>query len=258
VLFGVVGYPVAHSLSPKMQAAAFAATGVDARYVKLPVPPDLFAETARALPGSGYRGVNVTIPHKQAALRLADDATSTALAVGAANTLTFEAGRIEADNTDAGGFLAALDTSVEGSTAVVLGAGGAARAVVWALKSAGAAHVFVWNRTEARARALAADFGVSVIAQPQPCDLLVNATAVGLQPEDDIARLGLERFASPPIVADLVYKPGGDTPVVAWARRGGARVVDGQEMLVRQGALSFERWTGHHAPLDAMRRALRG
>jgi len=241
-----------------MQGAAFAAAGLDARYVKLPLPAALFDETVRALPGSGYCGVNVTIPHKQAALRLADDATPTALAVGAANTLTFDDGRVEADNTDAGGFLAALGTSVEGSTAVVLGAGGAARAVVWALKDAGAAHVLVWNRTEARARALAADFGVSVIAAPQPCDALVNATSVGLHAEDDVAELGLDRFEPPPIVADLVYAAGGDTPVARWGRRGGARVVDGREMLVRQGALSFERWTGHAAPLDAMRRALRG
>jgi len=222
-----------------MQEVAFAAAGVDARYVKLPLPAALFDETVRSLPGSGYRGVNVTIPHKQAALRVADEATPTALAVGAANTLTFEDGRIEADNTDAGGFLAALDTNVEGVTAVVLGAGGAARAVVWALKDAGAAHVLVWNRTEARARALAADFGVSVIARPQACDLLVNATSVGLHPQDDVAQLGLDRFAPPPMVADLVYEAGGDTPVAAWGRRAGARVTAGHEMLVRQGALSF-------------------
>jgi shikimate dehydrogenase len=258
VLFGVVGDPVAHSLSPRMQEAAFAAAGVDARYVKLPLPAALFDETVRALPGSGYRGVNVTIPYKQAALLVADEATPTALAIGAANTLTFEDGRIEADNTDAGGFLAALDMPVEGVRAVVLGAGGAARAVVWALKHGGAAAVLVWNRTEARARALAADFGVSVIAQPQPCDLLVNTTSVGLRADDDVAELGLHKFAPPPVVADLVYRSGGDTPVAAWGRGGGARVVDGHEMLVRQGALSFERWTGRAAPLDAMRQALRG
>jgi shikimate dehydrogenase len=258
LLFGVLGYPVAHSLSPTIQAAAFAAAGIDARYFKLPVPPELFEETARSLPGSGYRGANVTIPHKRAALRLADVATPTALAVGAANTLTFEDGRIEADNTDAGGFLAAIDGSVEGYRAVVLGAGGAARAVVWALKNAGAAHVFVWNRTEARARALAADLGVSVIAQPIPCDLLVNATSVGLHPGDDVAALGLDKFEPPRIVADLVYSGAGETPVAVWGRRGGARVIDGVEMLVRQGALSFERWTGRAPSLEAMRASLRG
>lgn len=255
MLFGVVGHPVAHSLSPTIQSAAFEAAGIDARYVKLPVPPQLFDETVSALPGSGYRGVNVTIPHKHAALRLADRATPTALAVGAANTLTFDDG-IEADNTDAGGFLAALDTPVEGLTALVLGAGGAARAVVWALRDAGA-KVLVWNRTEARARSLAADFGVSVVAQPQPCDLVVNATSIGLGAGDDVAALGLDKFEPPRIVADLVYAQGRETPVAAWGGRGGARVVDGLELLVRQGALSFERWTGTPAPLDAMRRSIR-
>jgi shikimate dehydrogenase len=255
VLFGVVGHPVAHSLSPAIHTAALAAAGIDARYVKLPVPPALFDETVASLPRSGYRGVNVTIPHKRAALLLADRATQTALAIGAANTLTFDDG-IEADNTDAAGFLAALDTPVEGMTALVLGAGGAARAVVWALKDAGA-KVLVWNRTEARARSLAADFGVSVVAQPQPCDLVVNATSIGLDATDGVAALRLDKFEPPRIVVDLVYSAARETPVAAWGRRGGARVVDGLELLVRQGALSFERWTGVAAPLEAMRRSIR-
>src|SRR4051794_5901837 len=127
-----------------MHNAAFAALGLDWRYVKLPVPPELFERTVRALPGSGYRGANITIPHKLAALAVADSATASARAIGAANTLTFAGDGIEADNTDAGGLLDALEPeSPRGRTALVLGAGGAARAVVWALIDAGASEVSI-------------------------------------------------------------------------------------------------------------------
>src|SRR3954466_6758315 len=181
-LAGVLGYPVAHSRSPAMHNAAFAALGLDWHYVKLPVPPELFEETVRALPGSGYRGANVTIPHKLAALALADSATEAARKIGAANTLTFGADGIEADNTDAGGFLDALGESPAGRRALVLGAGGAARAVVWALAQAGAAEVLLWNRTRERAEALAAELGARAVERPEPADLVVNTTSVGLDP----------------------------------------------------------------------------
>ena len=143
-----------------MHNAAFEALGLDWRYVKLPVPPEGFEQTVRALPESGYRGVNVTIPHKQAALALADDAGAAARAIGAANTLTFADGAICADNTDAAGLLAALGEDPRGMTALVLGAGGAGRAAVWALREAGA-EVGVWNRTPDRARRLAEELGVA-------------------------------------------------------------------------------------------------
>lgn len=255
-LAGVLGFPVAHSRSPAMQNAAFRALGLDWRYVKLPVPPELFAETVRALPGSGYRGANVTIPHKRSALALADASTPAAEAIGAANTLSFRDGRVEADNTDAPGFLEALAADLRGLRALVLGAGGAARAVAWALRTEGAAEVSVWNRTAERAAALAADLGVRRAERPGPCDLLVNATSVGLAPRlsepETLAALGIEALEPPPIVADLVY---GDTPtpLLEWAARAGSRTVDGLEVLVRQGALSIQRWTGRKAPLEAMR-----
>src|SRR3954463_494973 len=173
---GVLGWPVAHSRSPAM----FAALGVD--YQRLPVPPELFAETVRALGPAGFTGANVTIPHKRAALGVADDATERARAIGAANTLTFrEDGTIAAENTDAPGFLGALPESPAGRTALVLGAGGAARAVVWALREAGAREVRVWNRTPGRAQALATEFGVRAVTEMAPADLLVNCTSVGLE-----------------------------------------------------------------------------
>ena len=242
-----------------MHNAAFRALGLDWRYVKLPVPPALFAETVRALPASGFRGANVTIPHKHAALELADERTPSAEAIGAANTLTFgEDGVIEAHNTDAPGFLAAVGEDVRGLRALVLGAGGAGRAVAWALREAGAAEVTVWNRTPERAKALADDLGITCVPRPATCDLLVNATSVGLTPRlteaETLEALQLDELDPQQIVVDLVY---GDEPtaLLGWAARGGSRTVNGLEVLVRQGALSFERWTGLEAPIDAMRAA---
>ena len=252
-LTGVLGFPVAHSRSPAMMAAAFAELGLDWRYVKLPVSSERFAETARALPASGFRGANVTIPHKMAALALADELTPAAAAIGAVNTLTFEDGRVLADNTDAGGLLDALAEDLGGRRALVLGAGGAGRAAVWALREAGA-EVAVWNRTPERARQLAAEMHVSYAEQPKrPADVMVNATSLGLHGEDLPAELEPEPAG---VVLDLVYgaEP---TALCRWAEARGARVVEGLEVLVRQGARSLERWTGRTAPLDAMRRAAR-
>lgn len=263
-LAGVLGHPVAHSLSPAMHNAAFRELGLDWRYVKLPVPPARLAEVVAALPGSGYRGANVTIPHKLAALTLADGASAAAREIGAANTLTFRDGAIEADNTDAAGLIEAIDASLSGLRAIVLGAGGAGRAAAWALRQAGAAEVAVWNRTADRASALAREMGVAAVATPNEvaADILVNATSVGLDPalppDEALAGLGIAGRRPPAIVVDLVYRAdGSETPVLGWARDAGARAVDGIEVLVRQGALSFELWTGREAPLDVMRAAAR-
>ena len=255
-LAGVVGDPVAHSRSPAMHNAAFEALGLDWRYVRLPVPAELFEETVRALPGSGYRGVNVTIPHKEAALAVADRASDAARAIGAANTLTFEDGAVHADNTDAAGLIAALGLEPAGMAALVLGAGGAGRAAAWALRAAGAT-VQVWNRTPERAAALARDLGVEAVEAPVAAGLVVNATAVGLSPGDAIEDLPVAWIDPPRVAVELVY---GDheTPFQAWAESGGATVVDGLEVLVRQGALALERWTGREAPLEVMRAAARG
>jgi shikimate dehydrogenase len=254
-LAGVLGHPVGHSRSPAMHNAAFKELGLDWRYVRLPVPPDAFAETVRALPASGYRGANVTIPYKEAALALADEAHDAARAIGAANTLSFADGAIYADNTDAAGLLAALPRPPEGMTALVFGAGGAGRAAAWALREGGA-EVSVWNRTPERARALADELGVACVEAPVRADLVVNATSVGLHPGDAIEELPIAWIEPPELAVELVY---GDheTPFATWAQAGGATVVEGLEVLVRQGALAFERWTGREAPLEVMRRAAR-
>jgi shikimate dehydrogenase len=256
---GVAGWPVAHSRSPAMHNAALAATGLsDWRYLKLPLPPDRFEETVRALPAAGFRGLNVTIPHKQAALALADEASAVAAAVGAANTLTFSpAGSIHADNTDVPGLLEALPCDPAGATAVVLGAGGAARAAVYALIAAGAADVMVWNRTRTRAEQLVAELGGRVVDALEPAAILVNATSVGLQDAEATFKslpLRADIWDVGSCVADMVYRPGG-TRLLEEAKQRGATVTTGLDILVAQGATSFERWTGKAAPRAVMREA---
>jgi shikimate dehydrogenase len=260
-----------------MHNAALRALGMaDWHYQALPVPEQLFIETTPALRQAGFVGANVTIPHKQAALALAERTSEAARAIGAANTLTFAAdGTIAAENTDAPGLIAALE-ALGGlparPSALVLGAGGSARAAIWALREAGAREVSVWNRTPERAERLARELGVRAVREPARADLLVNCTSVGLERAGE--RLAVERSASEPeglnqlgltfdqvgeysYVIDMVYRAG-LTPLLAAAREHGARTLDGLEILLAQGALSFELWTGRAAPLEVMRRAARG
>ena len=276
---GVLGWPVAHSRSPAMHNAALRALGMDSwHYQRLPVPPALFAQTTRALPGSGFVGANVTIPHTHAALELATSASASAREIGAANTLTFVAdgaslpeGEIVAENTDGPGLIAALGELADlpaHPRVLVLGAGGSARAAVWALARAGASEVMVWNRTHERARALAQELEARPVRTAEKADLLVNCTSVGLhapaglQPsasdDDPLNQLGLtlDQVGEYPNVVDFVYSRA-PTPLLAAARAHGAGTVDGLDLLVAQGALSFELWTGRKAPLEVMRRAAR-
>jgi shikimate dehydrogenase len=225
-----------------MQRAALRAVGLDGwAYQLLPVPPELFDETVRGLPGAGFLGANVTIPHKEAALAIADTATPLARTIGAANTLTFTAAGIEADNTDAPGLLAAI--GVPPASALVLGAGGSARAAVHALAGAGC-EVSVLARTPSRAAGLPA----TVVDGPVETEALVNCTPVGLHDPDELplSPAGYE------LVVDLVYREGG----TALTRAATGRVVDGLEILVHQGALAFTHWTGRQAPLETMRAAV--
>jgi shikimate dehydrogenase len=245
-----------------MMQAAFRAVGLGGwRYQLLPVPPELFDETAPALPGAGFRGANVTIPHKRAALALADEASETARAIGAANTLVFDAAAaIAADNTDGPALLEALPVAPRGRTALVLGAGGSARAAVWALRSGGAAEVRVWNRHPERARRLCDELGCQVAFDVRAADLLVNCTPLGRDGDPaafqqlPIEADGLAMFGC---VVDFVYG-NAETSLVRSARNLGVPVVDGLDLLVGQGALSFERFTGLPAPREEMREAARG
>jgi len=257
----VVGHPVAHSRSPAMQTAALAALGLgdEWRYEAIDVAPDGLERLVRELPERGFVGVNVTVPHKGAALAVADTLTETAREIGAANTLSFEGDAILAGNTDAEGLLEALPASPAGARALVLGAGGAARAVVWALLREGAA-VEVWNRTTLRSRHLCEELGGRPVEDPLPTayDLIVNSTAVGLHGEDPFDALPLSPagFLAGQTVVDMVY--GGEpTALLRAAGAAEATTVDGIEVLVRQGALSLQVWTGRQAPLAVMRAAAR-
>ena len=272
---GVLGWPVEHSRSPAMHNAAFEALGMDWRYELLPVEPDRFESFVRDLPGRGFVGANVTIPHKLRALALADRPSEVARITGAANTLIFSEGSIAADNTDVAGFLAALreraPAAPEGMEALVLGAGGAGRGVVYALLQAGAARVSVWNRHPERAQQLVQDLSqagqgrleaVHASGVPEAA-LIVNATSIGMPKPDTGGSEATEGFKELPlsadvggdrqIVVDLVYRQGG-TPLTRLARSQGAVCVDGFDVLVHQGAASFRLWTGMEAPLGAMRR----
>lgn len=263
---GVLGWPVRHSRSPDMQNAALAASGMAEgwHYQLLPVPPELFAETVVELPALGFVGANVTVPHKARALALArasgGEVSPRAAAIGAANTLLFRpGGRVDADNTDAPGLLAELRRHVEldGASAMVLGAGGSARAAVWALRDAGAASVMVWNRTHTRAVDMCEALGAEPVRRVSGADILVNCTTVGLRADDSVAMLplpaaGLDAFH---VVADLVYHERGAALTRA-ARAAGLVVVDGLEILVAQGAAAFEAFTGEPAPIEAMRAAV--
>jgi len=256
----VLGHPVAHSRSPAMHNAALAELGLDDwTYGAIDLPPDELELRVRAMAGEDYVGANVTVPHKGAALALADTLSETAREIGAANTLSFEAGEVRADNTDAQGLLEALPAPSAGKRTLVLGAGGAARAAVWALVREGA-EVEVWNRTALRAENVCAELGGTAVASPEQgaYALIVNTSTAGTAGGDPFADLPLDRggFAPGQTVVDLVY---GKRPslLLAAAADAGATVVDGIEVLVRQGALSLRLWTGRQAPLEAMRAAAR-
>lgn len=239
-----------------MHNAALCALGLrDWRYQLLPVPPELFASTIRALPGAGFRGVNVTIPHKEAALAVADRTSATADAIGAANTLIFhDGGEISAENTDGPALTAALPFPARGARAVVLGAGGSARAAVWALREAGA-EVEVWNRTPERARALAKRFGIRAVGDVGPADFLVNCTSIGLAGgADELKQLPVkaDEITMFGCVIDFVYSAS-ETELIHAARGAGVPSVDGLDLLVAQGALSFEMFTGQAPSIQVMR-----
>ena len=261
-----------------MQTAALEALGLAGEwsYVAIEVAPEDFAARVEAMVREGWAGANVTVPHKVAAFALADRPTRVASAIGAANTLSFTADGIDADNTDAPGLIDSLPEPPARKRALVLGAGGSARACAWALREAGA-EVAIWNRTGARAAELAAELGVEAVdADPggEPLgagtyEVVVNTTTVGLEtsnapssgggdPLSDLKALPIDAdlLGEGHVVVDLVYGSS-PTPLVAAARSRGATVVDGLEILVRQGAHSLRIWTGLDPPLDVMREAAR-
>jgi shikimate dehydrogenase len=264
-LAGVLGWPVAHSRSPLLHGTWLERHGIDGAYLPLPVRPERFADAVRALADLGFRGANVTLPHKEAAFALCDRLAPSAERAGAVNTLVFrDDGSVEGANTDGFGFLENCAQSAPGwgaaaGPAVVLGAGGAARAIAAALLDAGCPHLTLVNRNAARAEALARALGGPVAVADRPpleaASLLVNTTSLGMAGQPPL-ELDLSPLPAGAVVADAVYVPL-ETPLLAAARaRGDLRAVDGLGMLLHQARPGFEAWFGAAPAVDGDLRAV--
>ena len=266
-LSGVIGWPIGHSRSPLLHRHWLDRYGIKGHYIPISVMSEHLAEVLRILPYAGFVGLNVTIPHKEAVLTLADVVTDRAVLIGAANTLIFRPnGKIHADNTDGYGFIANLrqnvpDWQADAGPAAVIGAGGAARAVVASLLDSGVQELRITNRTRIRAEQIKAEFGARVVVYDwaQAGNMLdgaatvVNATSLGMDGKQNY-RIPLDALSPDALVTDLVYVPL-ITPFLAEAQARGCRIVDGLGMLLHQATPGFERWFGQRPEVDASARA---
>ena len=267
-LAGVIGAPIAHSKSPKLHAHWLCKTDLPGHYVPLHIEPNDLEQTLKTLPKLGFVGLNVTVPHKEEVMRYVDVVTDRATLIGAANTLIFRPdGKIKADNTDGFGFIKNLTTGApdwnpDAGLALVLGSGGAARAVIAALLEAGVREILLTNRTRARAENLKDIFGPKVniidwIDAGNAIDdaaLLVNTTSLGMQGKPEL-RVPLDGLKRDTVVTDLVYAPL-KTGLLSVAEEMGCLTVDGLGMLIHQAAPGFQHWFGAHPPIDDATRAV--
>jgi shikimate dehydrogenase len=263
-LAAVLGYPASHSKSPAMHNAGFTEAGVDAIYVALTVAPTDLQTTVNALRAVGCIGASITVPHKLAVVPLCDSLSPVAKQIGAVNTLEFrDDGTLVGHNTDAPGFVRAFQeasrASFAGKRVVLLGGGGAARAVDAGVREASASSVHVIARTPSKVSwASAAPWTESTLEKLLPsCDVLIDCTSIGLSAESEVhlpSPIPVAALPTSAIVSSLVYHR--TTALLADAARAGLQVVDGAGMLLYQGAIAFELWTGRKAPIEAMRRAL--
>ncbi|HEX5958499.1 MAG TPA: shikimate dehydrogenase [Hyphomicrobiaceae bacterium] len=264
----VVGWPVSHSRSPLIHGYWLDRYGIAGSYERVAVRPEEASGVLSNLRSLGYVGCNVTIPHKETAFRVADETLPAARAAAAANTLWYEGGRLLADNTDGLGFVSNVRSAVpafhfHGAIVSLLGAGGAARGIAYALLEAGVAEIRVFNRTRARAEALAAAFGKRVVpldwgersARSDAASLLINTTPLGMVHGGDALDLDLSALDPGCVVADIVYVPL-VTPLLAAARARGLATVDGLGMLLHQAVPGFERWFGVRPEVTEDLRAL--
>ncbi len=266
-LAGVIGSPIAHSKSPQLHGHWLKTYGIPGHYIPMDIASDDLAETIRMLPRMGFVGVNITIPHKEAVLSIADLITDRAILIGAANTLIFRKdGKIHADNTDGYGFMENLKTGAPGwdprsGPAAVLGAGGAARAVIASLLDAGVPEILLSNRTRVRADKLKADFGsrlqvydwVQAGNMFDHAALVVNTTSLGMIGKNEM-RVPLDGLQKGAVVTDLVYAPL-KTQLLETAEQMGCTTVDGLGMLLHQAVPAFERWFGTRPAVDSAARA---
>jgi shikimate dehydrogenase len=264
---GVAGWPIEHSRSPMIHRYWLKELGISGSYEKFAVRPGEFLQFAARIGENGLVGANVTVPHKEAAFSACDERTQVAEALGAVNTLWRQDGRLMGDNTDVAGFLANMDESASGwaqqrSLAVVIGAGGVARAIVYALISRGFERIAIVNRTQERAEALAAHFGGPTRAAPwadlsaklAEADMLVNASSLGMVGQPPLA-VDVDFLPQRAVVADAVYVPL-RTPLIETARARGLRTVEGLGMLLHQAAPAFARWFGKEPKVTAGLRVL--
>lgn len=275
-ILGIIGHPVAHSKSPAMHSAAAAALGLEAVYLRFDVAPERVGDAVRGIRALSIDGVNVTVPHKEAVMPFLDAIDEDARRIGAVNTIRRDGDRLVGFNTDAPGLVRSLEEAgvpLDGARVTVLGAGGAARAAVVGLARAGARSVHVVARRPEQARALVAGVGDGLAATVgahgeselasllRETTLLVQSTSATLAGAPDAegfaARLPLDAMPASAAVIDLVYKPL-ETTVLRRARERGLRTVDGLGMLLHQGAIAFEIWTGEKPPVEVMRAALAG
>lgn len=256
---GVIGWPVAHSLSPKLFRYWFKQHGIAGEYVALEVEPENLAETVKALVQKGFCGINVTVPHKETIKPLLHTLDDKARAVGAVNTVIISGEKLKGTNTDAHGFIENLRQNgypQQKNKAVILGAGGAAKAVVKALLDDGFKHILVANRTRAKTEAMSEHFGGLLDVVPwehraealADADLLVNATKLGLKGGDPL-QIDLAQLPQTAVVTDLVYAPL-VTPLLAEAKARGNVTVDGLGMLIHQAVPAFEAWFGVRPAVD--------
>lgn len=269
-VLGVIGHPVRHSFSPPMQNAALAALDLDFIYVPFEIAPDDLPAAIAGFRAAGVVGINATIPHKQALLGLVDHATDEARLTGTVNTVHFSADGLIGDSTDGPGFVASLAArgyEVADKQVVLLGAGGSARAIGVSLARAGAARITIANRTRARADELAVLLntvraGVAATAPLDPpptalrdAELVVNTTSVGMHPQPEDAPLTLPELRPYAWVVDIIYNPR-ETRLLQQAAAQGLQTMNGVAMLVQQGALSLQRWTGCEPPVAVMQTVL--
>ncbi|WP_417430905.1 shikimate dehydrogenase [Kiloniella sp.] len=258
-LAGVIGWPISHSKSPRLHGYWLEALGIDGAYLPLAIEPENFETALKGLMYSGFGGVNVTVPHKEAALAFCDEVDPLAKRIGAVNTIVFKHGRSHGSNTDAFGFIENLRQGAESldffaAKTVVLGAGGASRGVIVALQDAGVKNIILVNRTRERAEVLAADLssgadGMITVADWEDrndvlngCDLLVNTTSLGMAGQPPL-ELSLDKLPKSCVVTDVVYAPL-ITPLLGLAEKRGNKIVDGLGMLLHQARPGFEAWFG--------------
>ncbi|KQU59513.1 shikimate dehydrogenase [Bacillus sp. Leaf406] len=266
-LYGVIGDPIAHSMSPVMHQAALEDSGLEGTYMKFHVTPDALPQAIGGIRALGIRGMNITVPHKVAVMELLDRIDPLAKAIGAVNTIVNDDGVLTGYNTDGPGYVQGLQQALRGNltdkSVLMLGAGGAAKAIFYSLASIGVKHIDIANRTEARAADMmeACPFAITSSYIPMDdagdvvnrYDIVIQTTSIGMSPDVDHSPLTFDSVKEGSLFSDIIYNPL-ETAIMKRARELGAQTQNGLEMFVHQGALAFEKWTGVTPDTETMKK----